>query len=69
MVQIDDLSDIRQGRVGRLVDRVVEAGAAMKQQQRRLFSHGGTVRDELGALDVEKQPYPVDEDMHGQVSL
>src|ERR1700681_1808203 len=30
MNEIDDLRNIRQGRVGRLVDRVVEAGTAMQ---------------------------------------
>src|ERR1700682_3916831 len=65
MIQIDDLSDVSQGRVCRLVDRMVEAGPAMKQEQCRLFSHHGTVRDQLRALHVEEQPHPIDEHMHG----
>ena len=69
MVEIDDLGDVRQGRVGRLVDRVVGAGAAMEHQQGRLFPHGGTVRDQLRALDIEEQPHTVDEHMHGLGSL
>jgi hypothetical protein len=32
MVEIDDLDGIGEGRIGRLVDRMVEAGAAMQQQ-------------------------------------
>src|SRR6266436_8692014 len=65
MIQIDDLRDIGQGRVGGLVDRMVEAGPAVKQEQCRLFPHHGTVRDQLRALDVEEQPNPIDADMHG----
>src|SRR5438105_2760641 len=65
MIQIDDLNDISQGRVCRLVDRVVEAGPAMKQQQCRLFSHHGTVRHQLRALNVEEKPHPIDEHLHG----
>ena len=48
---------------------MVEAGAAVQQQQGRLLPHGGTVRHQLRALDVEEQPHPVDEYPHGQISL
>jgi hypothetical protein len=68
MVEIDDLGDIGQGRVGGLVNRMIEAGAAMKHQQGRLFPHHGTVGDELGALDIEEQPHPVDGYIPGLVS-
>ena len=64
VVQKNDLSDIRQGRIGGSVDRVVEAGAAVKQQQCRLFPHDGTIRHQLGAFDVEEQAHPVDVYMH-----
>src|SRR5260221_6681028 len=67
MVQIDDLCDISQVGVGGLVDRVVGAGSSMKHQQGRLFPHEETIRNELCALDVKKQPYPVDEHVHGLV--
>jgi hypothetical protein len=69
MIQIDDLRDVGQSRVYRPVDRVVGARAAMKHEQCRLFPHGRTVRDELRALNIEEQPHPVDEYMHGQISL
>jgi hypothetical protein len=41
MIQVDDLSDVSQRRVGGLIDRVVEAGAAMQEQQGRLFRMTG----------------------------
>src|ERR1035437_1790903 len=69
MVQIDDLSDISRSGVCRPVDRVVGAGATMKHEQCRLFPHGGTVWGQLAALNVEEQPHPVNEYMHGQASL
>jgi hypothetical protein len=69
MVEIDNLGDIGQGRVGRPQGRVVCAGAAMQQEQCRLLPHGWTVRHELRALDIEEQPHAVDEHMHGQISL
>jgi hypothetical protein len=65
MIEIDDLRDIGQGRVGGLVDRMVEAGAAVEEQQCRFFPHDRTIWDELRALDIEEQPHPVDEHMHG----
>jgi hypothetical protein len=69
MIEVDDLSDVGQRRIGGLVDRVVEAGAAMQEQQGRLFPHGGTVGHQLRTFDIEEQPHPVDEYMHGQISL
>ena len=63
MVEIDDLGDIGQSRIGRPVDRMVEARPAMEHQQHRFFPHHGTVRDEFRALDVKEQPHPV----HGHV--
>ena len=69
VVEIDDLGDIGQGRVGRPVDRVVETGTAMKHQQRRLFPHRRAVGHELRALDIEEQPHPVHGHVHVLVSL
>ena len=69
MVEIDDLGDIGQSRIGRPVDRVVGAGAAMQHQQHRLFPHDRAVGNELRALDVEEQPHPVHGYVHGQVSF
>ena len=69
MVEIDDLGDIGQGGVGRPVDRMVDAGAAMKHQQDRLFPHHRAVGDELRALDIEEQPHPVHGYVHERVSL
>jgi hypothetical protein len=63
MVEIDDLGDIGQGRIGRPVDRVVEAGSAMQHQQHRLFPHHWAVGQQFRAFDIEKQPHPV----HGYV--
>jgi hypothetical protein len=65
MVEIDDLGDIGQARIGWPVDRVVGAGSAMQHEQCRLFPHHGTVRDQPCALDVEEQPHAVDEHIHG----
>src|SRR6267378_8266527 len=53
MIEVDDLSDVGQRRIGGLVDRVVEAGAAMQEQQGRLFPHGGTVGHQLRTFDIE----------------
>src|SRR5215207_1116818 len=39
MVEIDDLGNIGQGGVGRLVNRMVEAGTTMEQEQGRLLPH------------------------------
>ena len=69
MIEIDDLRDIRQGRVGRPVDRVVEAGTAMQQQQCRPFPHGRTVWNQFCSFNIEEQPHPVDEYPHGRISL
>ncbi len=69
MVEIDDLGDIGQGGVGRLVNRMVEAGAAMKQEERRLFPHRRAVGDEFRALDIEEQPHAVHRHVHEQASL
>jgi hypothetical protein len=44
---------------------MVEAGATMKQKQCGLFPHSGTVRHQLRTLNIEKQPHPIDEYMHG----
>ena len=69
MVEIDDLGDIGQGGVGRPVDRMVGAGAAMQHQQHRLFPHHRAVGDEFRALDIEEQPHPVHRYVHERVSL
>jgi hypothetical protein len=54
MVEIDDLGGIGQSRIGRLIDRMVEARAAVEQEQGGLLPHDRTFGDELGALDVEE---------------
>ena len=64
MVEIDDLGDVGQGRVGGPVDRVVGAGSAMQHQQHRLFPHHRPVRNQLRALDIEEQPHPVHRYVH-----
>jgi len=64
MVEIDDLRDIRQSRIGRLVDRMIEARPAVQQQHGRLLVHDRTVGDELCALDVEEQTHAVHQNMH-----
>jgi hypothetical protein len=46
--------DVR--RVELLVQRVVEAGTAMKEDDRRTLSHGGSVRNEFGAVHINEQP-------------
>jgi hypothetical protein len=64
VIEIDDLGDVGQCGVGRTVDRMVGAGAAMKQEQCRLFLHARPVGDEFRALDIEEQPYPVHRHVH-----
>lgn len=50
-----DLGDVIEDHsVGALVRRMVEAGAAMKQQYRRSFDHRRTVRDQTCAVDVDE---------------
>jgi hypothetical protein len=44
---------------------MIGAGAAMKQQQRRLFPHYRPVGHEFHALDIEEQPDPVHRYVHG----
>src|SRR3954453_118894 len=69
MIQIDDLNDVSQTRVGGPVDRVIRAGPAMKHQQGRLLPHHRTVRYQLCAFDIEEEPNSIDENMHGPASL
>src|SRR5260370_35134925 len=69
MIEIDDLRNIRQGRVGRLVDRVGEPGTTMQEQQCRPFPHGWTVWDQFCSFTIEEQQHPVDEYPHGQSHL
>ena len=69
MVEIDDLGDIGQGRVGGPVDRMVGAGPAMQHQQDRLFPHHRAVGYQFRALDIEEQPHPVHRYVHERVSL
>jgi len=69
VVEIDDLGDVGQGRVGGPVDRVVGAGPAMQHQQDRLFPHRRAVGDEFHAFDIEEQPHPVHRYVHEQGSL
>jgi hypothetical protein len=69
MIEVDDLRDIGQGGVGGLVDRMVEAGTAMKQEQGRPLAHGGAFGHKLRALDIEEQPDAVHGHVHVPVSL
>jgi hypothetical protein len=69
MVEIDDLGDVGQSGVGRPVDRVVGARAAMEHQQHRLFAHRRAVGDQFRTLDVEEQTHPVHGHMHGLASF
>ncbi len=48
---------------------MVETGAPVKKEPRRLFPHDGAVRHRLRALDVEEQPHPVDKYVHHRISL
>src|SRR3989442_3954692 len=60
LVQEDDLRDIREGREPRFVNRMVEAGATVEEDQHRLLPHGATVRHEAGALDIKKESHAID---------
>jgi hypothetical protein len=55
MIEMDNLTNIRQGRVGGL-DRVIEAEATMKQEQCRLFP-AQRDRHQLRAFNVEEQAH------------
>jgi len=68
MVQEDSLRNIRQGRERRLVNRMVEAGATVEEDQRGLLPHGSTIRHQAGTLDVKKESYAVDENLHAPLS-
>ena len=46
MIEVHDLRDIRELPVGRLEQRVIEAGAAVQEQQGRPLAHLGAVGDE-----------------------
>jgi hypothetical protein len=46
---------------------MVEAQAAVQQKQGRPFSHGETVRHQLGTLDIKKQTQTVHEHVHGLI--
>ncbi len=65
MVEEDDLRDVGQGREPRLVDRVIQAGPSVQEDERRLLTHGGSVGHETGAFDVEEEPDAIDEHVHG----
>src|SRR5262245_18752337 len=64
VVQVDDLGAIGQARVGRLVNRMVEARAAMQEQQRGLFPHDGSIRHEADALNVEEKSHAIHQYAH-----
>ena len=66
VIEIDDLGDVGQSRVGGPVDRMVGAGSAMQHQQHRLFPHHRPIGDKLRALDIEEQPHPVHGYVHEQ---
>src|SRR5436190_23669486 len=64
MVEINDLCDVGEGRIGRLVERMIESWPAVQEQQRRLLAHRRAIGDELGALDIEEQAYAIDLNVH-----
>src|SRR6266568_3102068 len=64
MVEIDDLRHVRESSQGGLVDRMVEAGPAVKEDKSRLLPHGATIRHQAGALDVEEESHSIHEDVH-----
>jgi hypothetical protein len=66
VVEVDDLGDTGQRRECRLVDRVVETGATVEKEKRRLFPHDWAVGNEAGALDVEEEPHAIHEHMHAR---
>jgi len=64
VVVIDELSNPRERCVELLVRRVVEAGATVKQDDRRTLTHRHPVRDELGPIHIYKEPNIADRDEH-----
>jgi hypothetical protein len=56
VVVVDELGHVGERRVEFLVERVVEAGTAVKEDDRRTLSHGRSVRNEFGPVDINKQP-------------
>ena len=67
VVEVDELRRVGERRESGLVRRVIEAGTAVQQQQRRPLAHRGSVGDELRAVDVEEEPDVADLDVHGRI--
>src|SRR5689334_22255860 len=64
MVEIDELRDFCERSEAWLEHRMVEAGAAVQQEQRRLLPQTRSIHRQLFAIHIEEQPYPVDRDVH-----
>ena len=64
MIEEHDLGHIGQGRERGLVDRMIDAWAAVEEEKRRLLTHRGPVGHKASALDVEEQAHAVDRDVH-----
>lgn len=55
VIHVDDLRNVGQAREQRLETRMVVAGAAVQQDQRRLLAHARPIGYEAGALDIDKE--------------
>ena len=64
VVVVHDLRDVGEARPVRLEPRMIEAGSAVQEDQRRLRAHRGPVGNETGAFDVDEQPAVTNRDAH-----
>jgi hypothetical protein len=64
VVVVDELSEIGQRCIDLLKGRVVQARAAVKQDDRRPLTHRHPVGDELRPIYIDKQPNIADGDEH-----
>ena len=64
MIVIHHLTHICELREERLVSGVIDTGATMKEDERRLLAHDGAIGDEFRAFDIEKEADAVDFDSH-----
>ena len=64
VVVVHELSDVAERCVHRLKGRVIEARAAVNEDDSRTLAHGVAVGNQLGAVDIDEQSYAVDRDEH-----
>jgi hypothetical protein len=56
MVELNDLHDVGELRVGGLEERMIAARTAVQQKHRRHLTHPRPIGAQLGPFDIEEQP-------------